>query len=91
MLQVSTEPIQLPQDQRVPRLKRAQTGHQPWPVVTPAGSQILINAPALDAGCREGIALEVETWLPSALETRAYPINMRRTVRKDTAQGASER
>jgi hypothetical protein len=60
MLQVSTEPVQLPQDQRVPRLKRAQTGRQPRPVVAPARSQILINAPGLDTDRRESIALEVE-------------------------------
>ena len=57
MTLVSAEPVQLPDQERVPMTQRLQTGRQVWPVVLLDGCLVLVAIPCTDAGGQERVSL----------------------------------
>ena len=60
MAQIATEPVQLPDDERIARLKRLEAGGEARPGIVPTRGHILINARWIDAGRVQRVALRFQ-------------------------------
>ena len=60
MFQAAPQAVELPDDERVARLQGLQAGLQPRAVVMATRGAVLVDAPFVDAGSDQSIALQVE-------------------------------
>ena len=60
VFEVASQPVKLPDHQRIPRLQGFETGLKTWPAVLTPRGVIFIKTRGLHPGSQQGIALEVQ-------------------------------
>ena len=67
VLQIASEPVELPHDERVSRLQRLEAGVEARAVILASGGAVFVDALRGDAGVEKRVALQVQELAPIGL------------------------